>query len=87
MHDGDFAEQEIEDIGITVTGPKGGVMQNPAVTVATQERQLMLKFMAELGMTPGSRSRLHVETKVDKPTLAEVLFEGVAAETHGGGDE
>ena len=75
-----LAEEEIETEGITITGPKGGVMKNPAVTVAVQERMLMLKFMSELGMTPSSRSRLHVEPKRDKPTLAEVLFKGVAAE-------
>jgi P27 family predicted phage terminase small subunit len=81
------AEKEIEAEGITVTGPKGGVMKNPAVTVAVQERTLMLKFMSELGMTPSSRSRLHVEPKTDRPTLAEVLFEGVAAETRAVDDE
>ena len=71
------AELEIEVEGITVRGPKGGVMKNPAVTVAHQAMLIMYKFMSEFGMTPSSRSRLKVEKPDTGKTLAEMLFDGV----------
>ena len=74
------AEEKVELEGITVTGAKGGVIKNPAVTVAAQMLTLMHKFMAELGMTPSSRSRLQVKPPDGKKTLAEMLFDGVDVE-------
>jgi P27 family predicted phage terminase small subunit len=78
------AEEEVENKGITAIGAKGGVIKNPAVTVAAQMLTLMHKFMAELGMTPSSRSRLKVNPPDNKKTLAEVLFDGIDVE---GADE
>lgn len=71
------AEEEVEREGITIVGPKGGVMKNPAVSVSLQERAIMHKFAAEFGMTPSSRSRLKVERPDEGQSLAEMLFDGV----------
>lgn len=75
------AEKKIDETGGEIlTSDKGNFYQNPWSFVANKAYDQMIKMLLEFGMTPSSRSRLHVEPKTDKPTLAEVLFEGVAAE-------
>jgi P27 family predicted phage terminase small subunit len=69
----------VEEHGIVVLGAKGGLVKNPAVTVANEALVMMHKFASELGMSPASRTRLKVETPKNEPTLVELLFDGVKA--------
>jgi P27 family predicted phage terminase small subunit len=82
------AEKMISETGGEIlTSEKGNLYQNPWSFVANKAYDQMIKMLLEFGMTPSSRSRLHVDPKTDRPTLAEVLFEGVAAETRAVDDE
>ena len=39
--------------------PSGYFQQNPWLTIANKQLELMQKFMAELGLTPVARTRVH----------------------------
>jgi phage terminase small subunit len=47
---------------------------NPAVVAASQAERLMVSILAELGMTPASRSRVKVDTTSLDP-LGQFLAE------------
>jgi P27 family predicted phage terminase small subunit len=72
-----MATDEVKKEGITIIGPKGGTMRNPACSVANQAMTIMNKFGSEFGLTPSTRSRLKVVPQENGKTLAEVLFDGV----------
>jgi P27 family predicted phage terminase small subunit len=55
------AERKLTDTPPLLKTPAGYVQQSPWLTIANKERELMAKFMAELGLTPSSRSRLAVQ--------------------------
>lgn len=63
--------------GEILTSDKGNFYQNPWYNVANKAYELMIKMLLEFGMTPSSRSRLKIEMKEEKKTLAELLFDGV----------
>ena len=52
------AEREVAKNGITVTGPMGGLVKNPAVTVINEALRQMATFGSLLGLDPSSRSRV-----------------------------
>jgi P27 family predicted phage terminase small subunit len=54
------AEQAIQKHGEVIKTQSGNAIQNPYVGVANRALDLMHKFLSEFGMTPSSRSRLHV---------------------------
>ena len=54
------AETVIAKKGITFKTPNGFVQKRPEVTIAREAMQLMKAFAAEFGLTPSSRTRLHV---------------------------
>ena len=41
--------------------PSGYIQQSPWLTIANKQLELMARYMAELGLTPASRSRLSVQ--------------------------
>lgn len=53
-----MAQSEIDCRGITVEGAMGGLIKNPAVTVANESLRQMVTFGSLLGLDPSSRSRL-----------------------------
>ncbi len=55
-----IAEDDIKTHGITVFSPQGGIVKNPAVTVANEALKQMATFGACLGLDPASRSRIKV---------------------------
>jgi P27 family predicted phage terminase small subunit len=55
------AERKLTDTPPLLKTPAGYVQQSPWLTIANKERELMAKFMAELGLTPSSRSRLAIQ--------------------------
>ena len=52
------AETALREAGPVVQTKDGNVIQNPYLAVANKAMALMLKFLAEFGMTPSSRVRL-----------------------------
>jgi P27 family predicted phage terminase small subunit len=61
------AERKLTETPPLLKTPAGYVQQSPWLTIANKERELMAKYMAELGLTPSSRSRLAIQV----PTVAK----------------
>ncbi|WP_129138800.1 phage terminase small subunit P27 family [Modicisalibacter coralii] len=54
------AEENIAVNGLVVDSPMGGVVKNPACTVANESLKQMTTFGSALGLDPASRARLAV---------------------------
>lgn len=54
-------EKLIRTYGYTDTTDKGNVIQRPEVGAANKALELMLKYGKEFGLTPSSRTSLHIE--------------------------
>jgi P27 family predicted phage terminase small subunit len=52
------ARASIAARGLVVETPLGGIKTNPAAAIAAQAQGLMLRILAELGLTPTARARL-----------------------------
>jgi P27 family predicted phage terminase small subunit len=54
------AETKLKETPAILKMPSGYIQQNPWLTIATKQMELMQRFAAELGMTPSSRSRVEI---------------------------
>jgi len=54
------AEEKVIQEGDVIETPKGFIIQSPYVGMANRAMELILKILAEFGMTPSSRSRISV---------------------------
>lgn len=54
------AEEKLRELPAMVRAPSGYVQQNPWMSVANKQLELMGRYMAELGLTPAARSRVAV---------------------------
>ena len=54
------AERKLQQTPLLLKTPSGYVQHSPWLTIANKERELMARYMAELGLTPSSRTRLAV---------------------------
>ena len=52
------AEERLKDTPVLLKTPSGYVQQSPWLSVANKQMELMGRYMAELGITPASRSRV-----------------------------
>jgi P27 family predicted phage terminase small subunit len=60
------AEAQVRKFGTIVKSPeKGFPMTSPYLTVANQALEAMRKFLVEFGLTPSSRSRIHLPSESD----------------------
>ncbi len=55
------AEQKLAETPAILRMPSGYIQQSPWLTTANKQLELMAKYMAELGLTPASRSRLAIQ--------------------------
>ena len=55
------AEQKLADGPALIRTPSGYVQQSPWMSIANKQMELMGRYMAELGLTPASRSRIVAE--------------------------
>ena len=53
-----LAQQEVRSHGVTVTGPTGALVKNPAVTALKEATATMATYGSMLGLDPASRSRV-----------------------------
>jgi P27 family predicted phage terminase small subunit len=65
------AEEKLKETPLLIKTPSGYVQQSPWLTVANRQMELMGRYMAEIGLTPASRSRIAtsmqpVEERVEK---------------------
>ena len=68
------AENQIEGEGEVIVSEQGGLYQNPWVAIKKRSMDQVVKFAAEFGMTPSSRSRLKVELPGEEDEMASLLF-------------
>ena len=55
------AERKLAETPTLLKTPAGYVQASPWLTISSKQLELMAKFMAELGLTPSSRSRLAIQ--------------------------
>ena len=55
------AERQLAETPTLLRTPAGYVQQSPWLTIANKQLELMARYMAELGLTPSSRSRLALQ--------------------------
>lgn len=55
------AEKLIRTYGYSSETDKGNIIQRPEVSIANKAMEMMLKYGKEFGLTPSSRSNLHIE--------------------------
>lgn len=54
------AEEALEKDGLVITAPSGYPVQNPHIAIANKSLVVMKGLLCEFGLTPSSRTRLHV---------------------------
>ena len=59
------AEKEIANGRLVLTTSNGNSVQNPFLAIANKSMEQMVKLLSEFGMTPTSRSRIHVAPAAD----------------------
>lgn len=52
------AEEKLKETPPLIRTPSGHVQQSPWLSIANRQMELMGRYMAELGLTPASRSRV-----------------------------
>ena len=69
------AEEKLRETPPMVKTPSGYIQQNPWLAVANKQLELMGRFMAELGITPVSRSRVAAlqRQKTDMPVVIQLV--------------
>jgi P27 family predicted phage terminase small subunit len=77
------AEEKLRETPTMVRTPSGYVQQNPWLPVANKQLEIMSRYMAELGLTPASRSRIQAgpilpQDRVDRIERLIVSFRAPA---------
>ena len=71
------AEKKLASVDAWIDStPNGMQVQSAWLTIANKAMDQVKRFGAELGLTPASRTRIHVEKAEQQKSLAEILFEG-----------
>jgi P27 family predicted phage terminase small subunit len=70
-------ERDLSEHGLLLPGRAGGVVKNPAATLAGQYRTAALRLFARFGMTPADRSGVGA-VPVEGPNLDDLLKRAVA---------
>lgn len=60
------AEERLAEKPAIIRLPSGYIQQSPWLNISNKQMELMAKYMAELGLTPASRSRLVIRVN-DRP--------------------
>lgn len=74
------AEENVQKFGAVIKSPKSGYpVQNPYIGISNTALDQMRKFLIEFGMTPASRSRLHVSDPGEIADPFEQFMKGIGA--------
>ena len=68
------AEEQLKKTPALLKTPSGYVQVSPWLTIANRERELMVRYMAELGLTPSSRTRISLDPPPDPDDPANEFF-------------
>lgn len=66
--------KRVEKEGAVIISDKGGMYQNPWVSIKNSSMDRMVRISSEFGMTPSSRSRIKVEAPSEEDEMAGYLF-------------
>ena len=61
------AETKLKETPLLIRTPSGYVQQSPWLSVANRQKELMGRYMAEIGLTPAARSRIVVQGLASEP--------------------
>lgn len=61
------AEEKLKETPVLFKTPSGYVQQSPWLNIANRQMELMGRYMAEIGLTPASRSRIAVANPTNEP--------------------
>ena len=70
------AEEKLKETPVLFKTPSGYVQQSPWLTIANKQLELMGRYMAELGLTPASRSRVTAVPMTPPPEPITVTLIG-----------
>jgi len=68
------AEEALKRYGVMVKSPNGFPMQSPYLAVANKAMEQMRALLAEFGMSPSSRTRVHATPQVAEDDPMEQLL-------------
>jgi P27 family predicted phage terminase small subunit len=68
------AEEALKRYGVMVKSPNGFPMQSPYLAIANKAMEQMRALLAEFGMSPSSRTRVHATPQVDEDDPMERLL-------------
>ena len=68
------AERKLQDTPMLLKLPSGYVQQNPWLTIANKQLELMHKYLSEFGLSPVSRSRVGVRVPSGPSKFAGLLW-------------
>jgi len=84
------AKAKLSKQGLVTLSGSGSLKPSPYITISNQAMANILRILAELGMTPSSRTRVKTADGPEQLSLAELLFaksEGSKHEDHRAGPE
>jgi P27 family predicted phage terminase small subunit len=61
------AERKLSETPALLKMPSGYVQQNPWLTIASKQLELMHKYLSEFGLSPVARSRVNIKSTVFRP--------------------
>jgi P27 family predicted phage terminase small subunit len=61
------AEEKLRETPLLIKTPSGYVQQSPWLGIANRQMELMGRYMAEIGLTPASRSRIKASVNLSEP--------------------
>ena len=68
------AQENVEKFGMIVISPNSGYQQqSPYLSIANQAMRMLQSALVEFGMSPSSRSRIHVDLEDKKDELEDIL--------------
>jgi P27 family predicted phage terminase small subunit len=73
------AERKLQETPVLFKTPSGYVQQSPWLNIANRQMELMGRYMAEIGLTPASRSRIATISAPAQETLTitRIILTGV----------
>lgn len=68
------AEKKLMDSPAILKMPSGYVQQNPWLTIANKQLELMHRYMVELGLTPAARSKVEISIVGSADSMTDKYF-------------
>lgn len=71
---------QLKQVGRLIKTPNGHVQSNPLVSQFNQLDNALRRWLVEFGLTPSSRSRIHVENKSEENSGKSRFFQNLTGE-------